>query len=115
MSSLACTRCGTEIIPGTRFCRQCGQPAPDAANVSEASTRILGAQERPAAAPTDRFTPLPTGPAYISPADAGAPQFTPSQSLQAPPKKRRGKLWLAILFVILPFRPLACGGAIIAV
>lgn len=65
--------------------------------------------------PTDRVTPLPTGPAYISPSEAGAQQFTPSQALQTPPKKGRGKLLLAILLVLLLFGGLASVAAIVAV
>ncbi|HMF56291.1 MAG TPA: zinc-ribbon domain-containing protein [Pyrinomonadaceae bacterium] len=114
MSSLACTRCGAEIIPGTRFCRQCGQPAPDAGTVSEATTRILDAPER-TAAPTDRVMPLPTGPAYLSPANAGAPQQQPSQGLAVPPKKKRGKVWLVILLVIVLFGALCSAVVITAI
>ena len=99
MSSVPCISCGAEILPGTKFCRRCGQPSLDAASVSEASTRVFGATaER--AQPTQTWNAQPTGPAYIAPAGASPLQDVTTKSLDAS-AGRKQKFWLAASVISL--------------
>ncbi|OLE51415.1 MAG: hypothetical protein AUG51_23250 [Acidobacteria bacterium 13_1_20CM_3_53_8] len=58
---------------------------------------------------------MPTGPAYISPTDAGAPQPQSAQALQMTPKKKRGKVWLFILLAIVLFGAIASVAIVTAI
>ena len=62
MSQPICPKCGAGLIPGTSFCRQCGQPTVESALSSEQTTAILG--KSPEASTTRRLDPRPTTPAY---------------------------------------------------
>lgn len=62
MGQPICTKCGAGLIPGTSFCRQCGQPAVESALSSEQSTAILG--KSPEVSTTKRLDPRPTAPGY---------------------------------------------------
>jgi hypothetical protein len=62
MGQPICTKCGAELIPGTSFCRQCGQPSVESPLSSEQTTAILG--KSPDASTTKRLDPRPTSPAY---------------------------------------------------
>ena len=94
MSSIPCTNCGAEILPGTKFCRKCGQPSLDAASVSEAATRVFEATAEPGA-PTQTWNAQPTGPAYLSPTGVASPlQDVTTKSLESVGHKQ--KTWLAV-------------------
>jgi hypothetical protein len=100
MSSIACTNCGAEITPGTKFCRRCGQPSLDAASVSEASTRLFEATaER--AAPTETWNAQPTGPAYIAPGVASPLQdAAATRSLETTARRPQKSLLIAAFAVL---------------
>lgn len=99
MSSVPCTSCGAEILPGTKFCRRCGQPSLDAASVSEASTRVFGATaER--TQPTQTWNAQPTGPAYVAPAGASPLQDVTTKSLESSAGQKQ-KIWLAASVIAL--------------
>lgn len=99
MSSVPCTSCGAEILPGTKFCRRCGQPSLDTSSVSEAATRVFEATaER--AAPTQTWNAQPTGPAYISLAGASPLQDVTTRSLEHTTGSKQ-KTWLVATIIAL--------------
>lgn len=107
MSSVPCTSCGAEILPGTKFCRRCGQPSLDTASVSEAATRVFEATQERRAQPTENWNAQPTGPAYLSPSvgGGGAPSRPPSPDAAttglATTGGHRKQVWLAVSIVAL--------------
>lgn len=100
MSSVACTNCGAEISPGTKFCRRCGQPSLDTASVSEATTRVFEATAERKAAATESWNAQPTGPAYLSPSRRPAAPMPPPQAANTkglePTRGQKHQIWLAI-------------------
>lgn len=110
MSSLPCIHCGAEIVPGTKFCRRCGQPSLDAPSVSEATTRILEATREPAAGPTQSWNAQPTGPAYIAPGGPSPLQDVNTKSLE-PTGQRTQKSRFILLFALL-FAAMLCAFAV---
>ncbi|MGB7923774.1 MAG: zinc ribbon domain-containing protein [Pyrinomonadaceae bacterium] len=111
MSSNNCTKCGAEIVAGSRFCRRCGQPAADAARSSSRSS-VLEAETRTFAPPTDYATPTEhinaplTGPAYMSPGQTpAAPPAAPTNPLKS--SGTTAKLLLICLLAILLLVPVA--------
>jgi len=79
MGEPICTKCGAELIPGTSFCRQCGQPATETASGSEQVTALFGQTQD--ATTTKRLDPRPTTPGYEVNSDSLAAQ---SASLTGP-------------------------------
>jgi ribosomal protein L40E len=76
MSQAICTKCGAGLIPGTSFCRECGQPITESTASSEQVTAIFGQSQD--AATTKRLDPRPTTPGY----EVNSPSLaTPSASL----------------------------------
>ncbi|HEX8145534.1 MAG TPA: zinc ribbon domain-containing protein [Pyrinomonadaceae bacterium] len=102
MSSIPCTNCGAALIPGAKFCRQCGQPSLDAASVSEATTRVFEAtaERAGAAAPTETWSTQPTAPAYLAPAGASSLRDASTKSLE-PSAPKLQKSWLIVSFAVL--------------
>jgi hypothetical protein len=80
-ASRSCTQCGAELIPGTSYCRQCGQPTDESAPGSEQATAIFG--ESKDAATTKRLDSRPTTPGYE----------VNSESLTAPSPAESKPLW----------------------
>jgi hypothetical protein len=97
MSEARCGTCGTPLIPGTGFCRQCGAPtAPEL----EQPTAILG---QAAEGTTKRLDPRPTNPyRETSGADELAHQL--SEVADVPGARPRKLLFVGILVVAV----LAC-------
>jgi hypothetical protein len=63
MVGLRCQACGTELLPGARFCRRCGaQFVEGSTQASEAATAMLTPLD---GATTQRLKPRPTAPAVI--------------------------------------------------
>ena len=62
VSQAICTKCGAELISGTSFCRQCGQPTIESPPSSEQVTALFGQSQD--AATTKRLDPRPTTPGY---------------------------------------------------
>lgn len=105
MSSVPCTSCGAEILPGTKFCRRCGQPSLDTASVSEAATRVFEATQERRAQPTENWNAQPTGPAYLSPSGVGAPSRPPAPDAATTGLATKGghrkQVWIAVSIVAL--------------
>src|SRR5882757_244472 len=70
-----CEKCGSEILPGVRFCRKCGRPTGD--STIAAATQALGST--PAlGAPTTVLNQDPTKEAYLPPESKSAPVIAAS-------------------------------------
>ena len=93
-SELNCRNCGASLVPGTRFCRQCGHPSAniDPASVTEGTTRILETPERPVAS-EPAYVPPVAGP--IGAANTG---YIPSKAPETQGlSKKGGKLkWFIV-------------------
>lgn len=105
ISKTTCDNCGSPLIPGARFCRQCGKLLADSfepSSVTEATTRVFDASADAAAPPfTQHVNARPTGPAYVAPGEA---QFIQTPPAAGPPKKSRvGKILLISFGVIALF------------
>ncbi|HEX8650575.1 MAG TPA: zinc ribbon domain-containing protein [Pyrinomonadaceae bacterium] len=108
MSSTTCTKCGAEMTAGARFCRRCGQPAPEAPaqSVLEAETRVFATRDREPNAATQHINSPLTGPAYMSPGEMPAPPAAPvTKSLQ--PSSSTTRVLLAGLVLLLLIFPIA--------
>src|SRR3954451_4007789 len=93
-SELNCRNCGASLVPGARFCRQCGHPSAnfDPGSVIEGTTRILETPERPMAS-EPAYVPPVAGP--IGAANTG---YIPSraQETQGLSKKSGALKWFII-------------------
>lgn len=113
MSSITCTKCGAEIVAGSRFCRRCGLPAPLAARDSSNSINnsVLEAETRTFATPTDYATPTQhinppvTGPAYMTPGQTPMPPSAPTKPLK--PSGSTAKFVLIGLLLMLLIVPIS--------
>jgi len=95
MGEPICRNCGAELIPGTSYCRQCGQPTDESAPGSEQATAILG--ESKDAVTTKPLDSRPTTPGYDPGSDSLLPTATsPDKSGYSWPK-----LVTAALLVLL--------------
>ena len=98
MSQAICTKCGAGLIPGTSFCRECGQPATESPG-SEQVTAIFG--QSPDAATTKRLDPRPTTPGYeVNPQSPAAPSASLTRSTGSWPKLVTIGIVLSLLIVV---------------
>jgi zinc-ribbon domain len=106
MSNVTCANCGVEIVAGSRFCRRCGQPAPDGSrerSVLEAETRIFTAPPTAHATPTQHINSPLTGPAYMSPGQSQTPPAALTKPLEASGATTKWALiGLLLLLLIIP-------------
>ena len=92
----ACEKCGSEILPGVRFCRKCGHPTGN--NPTAAATQSLGATPS-LGAPTTVLNPNQTKPVDDRPVPANtAPRPVPPQNTQ--PRRSKLLIMIAVLLVI---------------
>jgi hypothetical protein len=99
MGQPVCTKCGAELISGTSYCRQCGQPALDSASPSEQITAILS--EGHDIATTKRLDPRPTTPGYDPGSDSLIPAATsPDKSGYSWPKLVTAAILVSLLVVV---------------
>ena len=99
MSESICTKCGAELIPGTSYCRQCGQPIDESAPGSERATAIFG--ESKDAATTKRLDPRPTTPGSDPGSDSLLPTATsPGNSGYSWPKLVTPGILVLLLVVV---------------
>ncbi|HVF87388.1 MAG TPA: zinc ribbon domain-containing protein [Pyrinomonadaceae bacterium] len=100
ISKTTCDDCGTLLVPGARFCRQCGKLVADPSNsssVTEATTRVLDAPAADSTSHTQYVNSAPTGPAYMAPGESSFVQpSTATTSLQT----RRGR---TVKFLLVGF------------
>jgi zinc-ribbon domain len=93
-SELNCRNCGASLVPGARFCRQCGHPSAnfDPGSVIEEKTRILETPERRVGA-EPAYVPPVAGP--IGAANTG---YVPSRATETQGlSKKGGKLkWFIV-------------------
>jgi hypothetical protein len=99
MSNFICSGCGASITDGTRFCRQCGQPAVESAASAEAVTQVF---ERPGkdGTSTRRLIPQPTNPTDYALSESALPVDPTTKRLDAP-GRRRTVLIRGLLILIL--------------
>lgn len=97
MSNAMCETCGTVLIAGAKFCRQCGRLVvnPSVPAVTEATTRTLRTPEVFSASATNYIPTQPTGPAYVSPGAAASPPASATSNLEQ--RKPQRSLWLGVL------------------
>jgi ribosomal protein L40E len=94
-----CTKCGAELIPGTSYCRQCGQPAIESGLSSEQVTAIFGQTQDPST--TKLLDPRPTTPAYEVNSDSlAASSASSARSRYSWPKLITICLVLLVLVVV---------------
>ncbi len=96
----ACDQCGTALLPGARFCRQCGKPATGhahGASVTEATTRTLNA-------PLPYEAPPQYGDVRLSPHAHGELSHAhDTTALEKEHRKtRKTKLPVILLLLLLP-------------
>jgi hypothetical protein len=84
-----CTKCGAELILGTSYCRQCGEPTDESGPGSERPTAIL--VESKDAATTKRLDPRPTTPGYE----------VNSDTLTAPSPAESKRWWTRLATIVL--------------
>ena len=109
MSSMTCTKCGAEMTAGARFCRRCGQPAPDAParSVLEAETRVFATRDQEPNASTQHINSPPTAPAYMSPVEMPAPPAAAPVTKSLRPSSSTARVLLACLVLLLLIFPVA--------
>jgi hypothetical protein len=96
MSQAFCTKCGAGLIPGTSFCRECGQPTTESASSSEQVTAIFGQSQD--AATTKLLDPRPTTPRY----EVNSQSLTgPSASLTRPTRSWPKLITIGIVLSLL--------------
>lgn len=107
MTDLNCKNCGMEIMPGTRFCRQCGQPAPDTSttSVTEGTTRVLHSFADDET-PTRHFYSTPAGGPPVQ-VDASAQARSLAAEAPAPKRKSKFKIIsvvsvLLVMMIVIP-------------
>jgi hypothetical protein len=99
MGQPICTKCGAELISGTSYCRQCGQPTDESAPGSELATAILG--ESKDAFTTKRLDSRPTTPGYDPGSDSLLPTATlPDKSGYSWPKLVTAGILVLLLVVV---------------
>jgi hypothetical protein len=99
MGEPICRKCGAELIPGTSYCRQCGQPTDESASGSEQATAILG--ESKDAVTTKRLDLRPTTPGYDPGSDSLLPTATsPGRSGYSWPKLVTAGILILLLVVV---------------
>jgi len=99
MSQAICTKCGAGLIPGTSFCRQCGQLATESTASSEQVTAIFGQPQD--AATTKRLDPRPTTPGHeVNSQSLVAPSASLTMSKRAWPKLIAIGIVLSLLIVV---------------
>ena len=98
MSQATCPKCGAGLIPGTSFCRQCGQPTTETPSGSEQVTAIFG--QSPDAATTKRLDPRPTTPRYEVNSDSLAATSASLTSKRSWPKLITIGIVLSLLIVV---------------
>jgi hypothetical protein len=98
MSQAICTKCGADLIPGTSFCRECGQPITESPASSEQVTAIFGSQD---AATTKRLDPRPTTPGHeVNSRSLAAPSASLTSSKRFWPKLITIGIALSLLIVV---------------
>lgn len=101
MNQTICSKCGAALIPGTSFCRQCGQPSIE----SEQVTAILG--QAPETSTTTRLEPRLTTPGYEVNSDSLA-----SSAAASPSKSTRSWSKLLGIGTMLLLLAIVCVGVI---
>lgn len=112
MSNATCETCGTALIAGAKFCRQCGKLVvnPSAPAVTEATTRTLRTPVEFGVPPTNYIPTQPTGPAYMAPGEMPSPPAYATSNLEQ--RKPQRNVWLIVLLTMVLLA--AIGGALIA-
>ncbi|OLE50733.1 MAG: hypothetical protein AUG51_26650 [Acidobacteria bacterium 13_1_20CM_3_53_8] len=82
-----CQQCGTEIIAGERFCRNCGASAYGTAPTVSDKTFVLPQQQQP----TQGYAAPQTTPAWQPQQSAPLPPFSPPVIAAAPPRRSASK------------------------
>ena len=99
MSQAICPKCGAELISGTSFCRQCGQPTIEAPPSSEQVTAIFGQSQD--VATTKRLDPRPTTPGYeVNSQSLANPSASLIRSKRSWPKLITIGIVLSLLIVV---------------
>jgi hypothetical protein len=99
MGQPICTKCGAELIPGTSYCRQCGQPADESGQGSEQATAMLAGSRDTVT--TRRLDSLPTTPGYDPGSDSLLPTATsPDKSGYSWPKLVIAGILVLLLVVV---------------
>jgi len=99
MSQAICTKCGAELLSGTSFCRQCGQPTIEAPPSSEQVTAIFGQSQD--VATTKRLDPRPTTPGYeVNSQSLANPSASLIRSKRSWPKLITIGIVLSLLIVV---------------
>jgi len=101
-SSGTCTNCEAELLVGAKFCRRCGAPSGfvTGSSVTEAETRLFQATDD-RQAQTQYHDPMPTGPSYLAPNEAGFLHPFATAGLEPARVKRHGLLWASAILVVL--------------
>jgi len=101
-SNGTCASCGLELLVGAKFCRRCGAPSGLVAgsSVTEAETRLFQATDN-RQAQTQYHDPMPTGPSYLAPNEAGFLHPSATAGLEPARVKRHGILWASAILVVL--------------
>jgi hypothetical protein len=99
MSQAICTKCGAGLIPGTSFCRECGQPTTESPSSSEQVTAIFGQSQD--AATTKRLDPRPTTPGHeVNSGSLGATSASMTISERSRPNFVTIGIVLSLLIVV---------------
>jgi hypothetical protein len=93
MSATTCSQCGTDLIPGTGFCRKCGAPAETGA---EQPTAILN---QPGDGTTKRLDPRSTNPYRDTEVQDGLSQELAAAAEKPPGANKRTLVFLGIVLV----------------
>ena len=99
MSQAICTKCGADLIPGTSFCRKCGQLATESPSSSEQVTAIFGQSQD--GVTTKLLDPRPTTPGYeVNSQSLAAPSTSLTGSKRSWPKLITIGVVLSLLIVV---------------
>ncbi len=99
MSQAICTKCGASVIPGTSFCRKCGQLTTESPPSSEQVTAVFGQSQD--AATTKRLDPRPTTPRHeVNSQSLAATSASLTRPTRSWPKLLTIGLVLSLLIVV---------------